>query len=65
VGFRAVLLAPCADGISPAITVEEITRFITHRFDGMILEYAASRDRDACERQTALLADALVFLALR
>ncbi|MCP9955498.1 TetR/AcrR family transcriptional regulator [Actinomadura madurae] len=49
---------------APAITVEEITRFITHRFDGMILEYAASHDRDACRRQADLLADALVLLAL-
>lgn len=57
-------LAVAADGTVPAITVEEITRFITHRFDGMILEYAASHDRDACQRQADLLADALVLLAL-
>lgn len=62
---RNLVLAAEADGAAPAITVEELTRFITHRFDGMILEYAASRDRDACRRQADLLADALVFLAVR
>lgn len=61
---RNLDLAVKADGTAPAITVEEITRFITHRFDGMILEYAASHDRDACQRQADLLADALVLLAL-
>ncbi|WP_141579070.1 TetR/AcrR family transcriptional regulator [Actinomadura sp. WMMA1423] len=61
---RNLELAVKADGAAPAITVEEITRFITHRFDGMILEYAASHDRDACRRQADLLAEALVRLAL-
>jgi AcrR family transcriptional regulator len=61
---RNLELAVKADGTAPAITVEEITRFITHRFDGMILEYAASHDRDACRRQADLLAEALVRLAL-
>lgn len=48
----------------PAISVDEIARFINHRFDGLAFEYAASRDEAACERQTLLLADALVLLAL-
>lgn len=61
---RNLELAVKAEKSEPAITVEEITRFITHRFDGMILEYAASRDREACQRQADLLADALVLLAL-
>ncbi len=46
------------------ITVEEMTRFILHRFDGLAFEFAASRDQAACQRQTELLADALVALAL-
>ncbi|GAA1845377.1 TetR/AcrR family transcriptional regulator [Actinomadura bangladeshensis] len=61
---RNLDLAVKAEETAPAITVEEITRFITHRFDGMILEYAASHDRDACRRQADLLAEALVLLAL-
>ncbi|TDV57279.1 TetR/AcrR family transcriptional regulator [Actinophytocola oryzae] len=52
------------DEATPAISVADMTRFITHRFDGMILEYAASRDRAACQRQADLLADAVVALAL-
>jgi AcrR family transcriptional regulator len=46
----------------PALTVEEMTRFINHRFDGLAFEYAASGDDAACERQTLLLAEALVLL---
>ncbi|MFC5744387.1 TetR/AcrR family transcriptional regulator [Actinomadura rugatobispora] len=57
-------LAVKAEGREPAITVEEIVRFVLHRFDGMTLEYAASRDRAACSRQIDLLADAMVLLAL-
>ncbi|WP_219506108.1 TetR/AcrR family transcriptional regulator [Nonomuraea ceibae] len=57
-------LAVKAEGREPAITVEEIVRFILHRFDGMTLEYAASRDRPACQRQVDLLAEAMVMLAL-
>lgn len=53
-----------SDSVTPAIGVGEMARFITHRFDGMIVEYAASRDRAACQRQADLLADAIVALAL-
>jgi AcrR family transcriptional regulator len=52
------------DSVTPAITVDEIARFIIHRFDGMVFEYAASRDEVACRRQAELLADALVLLSL-
>ena len=55
----AVLLAKT----EPGITVDEMVRFINHRFDGLAFEYAASGDEGACERQTVLLADALVLLA--
>lgn len=57
-------LAVKAEGREPAIPVEEIVRFVLHRFDGMTLEYAASRDRAACQRQIDLLAEAMVLLAL-
>lgn len=53
-----------ADSVAPAITIDEMVRFINHRFDGLAYEYAASRDEAACERQTELLADAIVLLAL-
>jgi AcrR family transcriptional regulator len=56
--------AAAADGITPAITVDEMVRFINHRFDGLAYEYAASRDEAACQRQTELLADAIVLLAI-
>lgn len=46
------------------LPVEEIVRFILHRFDGLALEFAASRDVKACQRQVDLLADAIVLLAL-
>lgn len=46
------------------ISVEEIVRFILHRFDGLTLEYAASQDRKACRRQVELLAEAILLLAL-
>lgn len=47
-----------------AVPVDDIVRFINHRFDGLAFEYAALRDDISCERQTVLLADALVGLAL-
>ena len=47
-----------------AISIDEIVRFVLHRFDGLAYEYGACRDEAACERQTKLLADALVMLAL-
>jgi AcrR family transcriptional regulator len=56
--------AVATDSTTPAISVDEIARFIIHRFDGMVFEYAASRDETACRRQADLLADALVLLAL-
>ena len=46
------------------VPVEEIVRFILHRFDGLTIEYAASKDRKACQRQVDLLADAIVAVAL-
>lgn len=46
-----------------AVPVEEIVRFILHRFDGMTLEYAASQDQAACERQLEILADAMVRIS--
>jgi len=52
------------DAVTPAITVDEMVRFINHRFDGLAYEFAASRDEAACERQTMLLADAIILLAL-
>ena len=52
------------DSVTPGISVDEIARFIIHRFDGMVFEYAASGDQAACQRQADLLAEALVLLAL-
>jgi AcrR family transcriptional regulator len=53
-----------ADGVTPALPVEELARFIIHRCDGLVFEYAASDDREACQRQADLLADAVVWLAV-
>ncbi|GAB3462634.1 TetR/AcrR family transcriptional regulator [Actinophytocola sediminis] len=61
---RNLTMAAEAEPVVPAIPVAEISRFITHRFDGMIVEYAASLDERACQRQADLLADALVLLCL-
>lgn len=52
------------EGVELAIPIEEIVRFVNHRFDGFAYEYGASRDEAACLRQTELLADAIVALAL-
>jgi AcrR family transcriptional regulator len=49
-----------ADGRAPATSVDELARFLIHRFDGLVLEYAESGDEGGCERQTELLAEALV-----
>lgn len=46
------------------LSVEEIVRFILHRFDGLTIEYAACRDRTTCKRQVDILADAIVAVAL-
>ena len=56
--------ALAADDVDLRLPVEEIVRFINHRFDGLIMEYAASRDDAACKRQMDLLADAMVLLSL-
>lgn len=53
-----------ADGSTPAVPVHEITRFLIHRMDGLVFEFAESKDEAACERQTELLADALVYLSV-
>jgi AcrR family transcriptional regulator len=52
-----------ADGRTPATSVDQLARFLIHRFDGLVLEYAESRDITACEQQTELLADALIALS--
>ena len=44
--------------------LEEIVRFILHRFDGLTLELAASRDEKACAKQVDMLADLMVYAAL-
>lgn len=46
------------------IPIKDIVRFILHRFDGLTLEYAASQDLKACQRQVDLLTEAIVWLAL-
>lgn len=46
------------------LPIDDIVRFILHRFDGMTLEYAASKDRRSCQRQIDMLADAMVALAV-
>lgn len=46
------------------IPAEEVVRFILHRFDGLTLEFAASRDLPACQQQVDLLAEAMILLAL-
>jgi AcrR family transcriptional regulator len=52
------------DPVELMVPLEEIVRFVNHRFDGLILEFAASRDVAACQRQTELLADAMVLLSV-
>ncbi|PSK85021.1 TetR family transcriptional regulator [Murinocardiopsis flavida] len=54
-----------ADGTAPAIAVHEITRFLIHRMDGLVFEFAETKDEESCERQAELLADALVHLSTR
>ncbi|MBF8184848.1 TetR family transcriptional regulator [Nonomuraea sp. K274] len=54
-----------ADGLRTAVPVRELTRFLIHRMDGLVFEYAETADEAGCERQTLLLADALLHLALR
>jgi len=52
------------DPVDLMVPLDEIVRFINHRFDGLMLEYAASNDAAACERQTELLADAMLLLSV-
>lgn len=52
------------DPVDLQVPLDEIVRFINHRFDGLILEFAASRDVDACRRQTELLAEAMILLSV-
>lgn len=59
-----LVAAQRADGSEFKVPMEEIIRFILHRFDGLTLEYAASRDEEACRRQLDLLADLMVHAAL-
>ena len=54
-----------AEGAELAVPIEEIVRFILHRFDGLTIEYAASKDPVACKRQVDLLADAIVAIAVK
>lgn len=53
------------DGFEPAVPIDELARFIVHRFDGMTFEYAQSADAVACGRQVDLLVDAVLCLAGR
>lgn len=53
-----------ADPVDLQVPLAEIVRFINHRFDGLILEFAASKDNEACQRQTELLAEALILLSV-
>lgn len=46
------------------LSVAEIVRFILGRYDGLTIEYAATKDRKACKRQVDILADAVVAVAL-
>jgi AcrR family transcriptional regulator len=52
------------DPVDLQIPLDEIVRFINHRFDGLILEFAASKDVEACRRQTELLAEAMILLSV-
>jgi AcrR family transcriptional regulator len=52
-----------SDGTHPAVPVHDLARFLIHRMDGLVLEYAETQDAAGCDRQAALLADALVALA--
>ncbi|WP_049564080.1 TetR/AcrR family transcriptional regulator [Nonomuraea sp. SBT364] len=52
-----------ADGVRPAVAVADLTRFLIHRMDGLVFEYAETSDPAGCSRQAGLLADALIALA--
>jgi len=51
------------EGVTLEVSPREIVRFMIHRFDGLVFEYAASRSKAACERQAVLLADALIAIS--
>lgn len=55
--------AAATDGLESAVPIDELARFVLHRFDGLTFEYAESADAKACQRQTELLADAILALA--
>jgi AcrR family transcriptional regulator len=54
--------AAAQDSFTPAVSIDDTVRFLLHRFDGLVFEFAESRDVAACQRQTELLAEALLFL---
>jgi AcrR family transcriptional regulator len=51
------------DGFTPAVSIDETVRFLLHRFDGLVFEFAESRDVAGCQRQTELLAQALLCIS--
>jgi AcrR family transcriptional regulator len=53
-----------ADGITTAIPIDEVVRFICDHFDGIMYDFAVSGDEAASERQAEILADAMCVLAL-
>lgn len=53
-----------ADGITPAVPVEDVVRFVCDHFDGLMYDFAVSRDEAASARQSEMLADAMCALAL-
>ena len=59
----ALSAAARADDLHPAVPVSDLARFLIHRMDGLVLERAETRDEAVCERQTHLLANALLALA--
>ncbi|TDD21919.1 TetR/AcrR family transcriptional regulator [Nonomuraea diastatica] len=60
----ALTAAAGRDGLRTAVPVPELARFLIHRMDGLVFEFAETSDEASCERQTVLLADALILLAL-
>jgi AcrR family transcriptional regulator len=52
------------EGVTPRTSPDDLARFMIHRFDGMVFEYAETNDERSCKRQTKLLAEALVALAV-
>lgn len=56
--------ACAAEGITTAVPVDEVVRFICDHFDGLMYDFAVSNDEAASARQAELLADAMCALAL-